>query len=315
MDVEYVIAYVGSRGSGKSLALSWSALMAMIGGMECHSNIPILAGGDDYNEGILEATPLNTLELFSFSERMKNAYLVIDEFQMFAASKDTMTNKSRLFGWLGQQIRKRGLTIGYSVQDIKWIDGNWQYQTDIIVQCRDLYHTPWGREHGLGRGEEIHLAYWDKSGKKTGMQYQATGRPFYECNLYSKPVWDWYDSFAHIGMDEAFRRFEIARQTYVVGQTKPDGGEEYSLPADMDFSSIQPQVDGQAIVGAIVQKLRQDGVEKIDATDFRRLAREGGCADSPIRLGQHMASQGVTAVREYEHGKLAKKYIIPDAAR
>ena len=148
INMEYVVAFVGPRGSGKSVALARTGLWSLLCDVECHSNMPVRIG-DEWKQGPLESIALNTLELFSFSERLRYAYAMIDEFQLFAASRDAMTNKSRLLAWFGQQIRKRGLSIGYSVQDFNWIDRGWQYQTDIIVVCHDLFHTPWGYELSL----------------------------------------------------------------------------------------------------------------------------------------------------------------------
>ena len=207
--MEYVIGCVGPRGAGKSTVLAHLGLTQMAQGGDVRSNMPI---SGEFAEGKFEAQPLTTDALFSFGNDFRRLLAILDEMQFYTEARESGTNRNKLINWLNVQIRKKEMSIAYSVQCFEWIDKRWQFQTDILIHCQDLAHTWWGRENHVARGEQLCLRYFDLSGAKTGRSARIYGKAYRQVRLYGKPLWGYFDSYAVIGMDEAFQRWTIRRE-------------------------------------------------------------------------------------------------------
>lgn len=307
---ELVVGFTGPRGAGKSIGLCYFGLGDMLAGVDVYANMEI-------TDGTIRANDLDTSMLFAFAESLTECDAIIDEFQFYALGRESNTNRNKLLGWLGMQIRKKSMSVYYSTQNFQWLDSWWKFQTDVLVECRDLYHTPWGKEMGLGRGEEIHMKFFDMTGFVTGVTYKESGTPFGQMNIYAKALWNKYDSYALIGMDQVFQRFEIARDTYTVGRRRGngdgEGGESVADLPPLDFSDVQKFVDDKAIMGGVLQQLREEGIERIYGPDMRRKLREAGSIVTPSRMGVLLREFGVGKHRPTNMKPV--QYIIPDYAR
>jgi len=302
--VEYVVGFVGHRGGGKSVALCYLALVALASGRKVFANMPI---GGDFAEGRYDASPLDTNELYSFGQSLQNSVTIIDEMQFTVDARESQTNKNKLMNWLTTQIRKKELSIAYSVQDFMWVDTRVRFQTDILVQCSDLFHTPWGRENHLRRGVEINLKFFDLSGVMTGVPARVSGRPYHEINLYAKPLWSMYNSFLLVGQNEAFNRYEIERTTISIG--RGDNGHDGDPGSfEVDTTGVIPYVPERAIIDATIGQLKSEGHDVISAVAMRALLAQNGLTCPPNRIGKLLVEHGVVVMPNSTRGR---SYALP----
>ena len=171
----------------------------------------------------------------------------------------------------------------------------------------DLFHTPWGRENHLGRGEEINLKFFDLSGVMTGVPARFSGRPYNEINLYAKPLWGMYDSYAFIGQEEAFKRYQIERSTISIGR-EDNGYDGDPGSLEFDTSGVIPYVPERAIIDAAIIKLKSEGHSIVSAKDMRAVLAQNGLTLPPNRIGRLLAEHGVVAMPNSTRGR---SYALP----
>jgi len=114
MPSEYVIFYTGPRGSSKTIQLARHALLGLAQGLKVFTNLEL------YPEkaGITtQPKPVNLEFLLSFDDELEDAVIMISEIDTwFDRMRETSTG-NRLGGKFLQQLRKKGLRIGFDTQD------------------------------------------------------------------------------------------------------------------------------------------------------------------------------------------------------
>lgn len=194
---EVVIGLIGQRGDGKSATGSVLSLVDyMLDGIPVWSNMAIkchftisdeLARASTSNclqhGGIakFETLPLDKKALLKFDPQFKDGCFFIDEINMeFAETRRFMTNTNLYFDRVGQQLRKYGTSMIYTVIDEMWIDPRIRGLTDIFIKCRDSALTSESLDKHKPLGE---MFYWDI--------YQMTSIPFgreYSYYVTKKPI-------------------------------------------------------------------------------------------------------------------------------
>jgi len=220
-----VTGITGPRGSGKSLLLAYLQVMNMKHGRRVVSNIDI--GGPVKRYGKIVEVKSETLSfdaLLSLSDALEECVVAIDEINLWFPSMRAMANANRIAGILAQLIRKRNISLCYTTQNFKWLDNMIRWQTDLLISCQDVFHTPAGKEEGIGRGEYIRFVAIDRSGYLTGVPYDISGK-YNTGILEAKPVWSYYKTKHVVDPWEAMSKVELKRKTKVVDITGV-GGEE-----------------------------------------------------------------------------------------
>jgi len=220
-----VSGITGPRGSGKSLLLAYLGVMDMKHGRRIVSNIDI--HGPVKRRGKLVEVKSELLSfdaILSLSETLEECVVCIDEINLWFSSMRAMSNANRIAGNFTQLIRKRNISLNYTTQNFKWVDGMIRWQTDLLVACQDIFHTPYGKEEGIGRGEYIRYITVDRSGYLTGIPYEVSGK-YYPGILEARPIWPYYDDKHVVDPWEAMSKVELKRQTKIVDLTG-GGGEE-----------------------------------------------------------------------------------------
>jgi len=132
--------------------------------------------------------------LFSFDEDMRNGWIFFDEANYMIDSRRSGSAKNILFADIAQQVRKRGLSLVFTVQFVEWLERRVRQMLDLHIGCQDLSKSAWGWDENVPRGTEFLLDVQDWSGALTGQSYWKGGEST-EWMLYGKPGWDIYDSF------------------------------------------------------------------------------------------------------------------------
>ncbi len=225
-----VTALTGPRGSGKTVFLAYLGTMDMKHGRRVVSNIDI--HGPVKRRGKLvevKSEPLSFDTLLGLSDSLEECVVGIDEINLWFSSMRAMANANRIAAIFTQLIRKRNISLYYTTQNLKWVDSYIQWQTDLLIACQDIFHTPDGKEEGIGRGEYIRYIVVDKSGYLTGVPYQISGK-YTTGILEAKPIWAYYDTKHVIDPWEAMSKVELKRPTKVVDLTGSRKEEEEEMP-------------------------------------------------------------------------------------
>lgn len=293
---EMVIAMTGARGSGKSLMLAYVGLMAMSDGIKVYSNFPV---SGEFQDGRFEAEGLDILALYQFDARFDHSFLLIDEMQFSADARRSGSNANRLLNFVGNQLRKKSLSIAYSVQNFAWVDNRWRFQTDLLIKCRDLCHSPWGKENGVARGEQFFLQFFDLSGVVTGTPFSDSQRSFRKMRVFGKPLWPMFDTQSLVSFEEAFRSYEMAPERYRVGPVGGNGGEGSGLPApDLTAYPVLPRGQAQQYLGEVLAGLREQGHETVRASMLTEILTKNGVPLDPGQLGKSLRSMNVPSKRD-----------------
>lgn len=214
---EYIVFYTGPRGSSKTIQLARHALLGLAQGLKVFTNVEL------YPEkaGIKTLPKLVNLEfLLSFDESLTDAVIMISEIDTwFDRMRETSTG-NRLGGKFLQQLRKKGLRIGFDTQD--YLPGGLMRQVDKLVYCHDFFFTDWGRERGLRKGTTFYYDCMDYSGIFTGHR----GRIWHEALYHAEKIWPLFNT------NKIHDPMEFARKVKIVG-----GEMEY----DVDKHKMYPK--------------------------------------------------------------------------
>lgn len=232
-----VIGAIGPRGSGKSLILCMFGLLYKNSNIPVFSNIPIGGTfGDNGNSTTVKCDDLSADALWRFDEKLNGALVIIDELQEFGGnSQEHQSVKNKLLNRLAIQIRKKSISLVYSIQSFNWVDNRLRFQTDCLIMARDMSHTDYGREHFYKRGHWSTYEFRDMSGFITGHSWDENPVPFGTINIHGKLLWPYFDSFSIVGEDEMFKKIQLKKEVYVLGKE----GEEIQGYSGQQFNIKQ----------------------------------------------------------------------------
>jgi len=239
-----IIVFTGPKGSTKTCQLVRFALMGLsLWNRPVFSDFPI-AG---YISGrYYEVQPLPDDALINYAEELpQNSMLIVDEMQEFFDRQDWSSVRSKFGVSMSQQIRKLGLTIVGAIQFFNYLNPRIVDQVDVMAKCIDLYFTPWGREESIERGVESHVDYYDLSGGITGRsargeqsRYLISGSPFASEEVYTKALWEYFDTRKLTAVDQRFKRYRIEREVLTVSQRMSAAAREQEEGSDESRDSL-----------------------------------------------------------------------------
>ncbi len=260
-DLSLVISMVGPRGSGKSVgAVNLAIIDYFMRGKRVWSNLPIeFKVSYRETEKLYQSIPLDKallLDINDFSTVFADGLILIDELNIaMTDSRRSMSNASLFFSYLLQEVRKRKMSILYTMQAENWADSRLRWQTDFYIQCRDksfLSGKPTSDTIGRKSDWKLH----DMSGMVTGevKMVDKTNHvvaPFKELTVWNTPFWNCYST------DEM--------QAYEPMKVAIGGGKE---PLQLTEGQIKEKEDNTAVIWATFRNLRAAGYEKVVKTEL-----------------------------------------------
>jgi hypothetical protein len=237
-------AFIGPEGSGKTLCMSFFDLLHISEG----GTVQTFPGFKlQKPNGDLLSTEINFRTFFTDLPKYKGVIINGDEIQNFADSYMHMSVFSRLLYYAGAQRRKANFGLTYTVQDWGWVHPRIRTLTHLATFCKDLHFSPWGKDNSIKQGEMISMATYDLKGFFTGTPWTLMSRK----TLMSKPIWNWYDTYAAVDIFEGMRKYEIRKETEIFDLRPPkDESDEPPSPEDI----ITPPID-------LLEKLANQGVD------------------------------------------------------
>ena len=233
----YIWCFTGVRGSGKSISMTYSALLcAWKYGLRLISNYPIecrlvLMNGKSHP---VQAEELDLYKLLCFDNEYHDCLILIDEAPDVISHMAAMTWKNRLLNIFVRQLRKNHNSLFLGAQQFELIDKSMRWQTDILAECNDASRQyGWGTEH---RGKCILLKLKDNSGMWTGKSYdtavflqrqqlvKAFVDPALKMKIYPRVLWGdenhkpVYDTYYIQDVWESLKKVDIKLMSYSVGK-------------------------------------------------------------------------------------------------
>lgn len=262
---EYVVFYTGPRGSSKTLQLARHCLLGLAQGLKVFTNLELYPE----NAGINTLPqPVNLEFLLSFDESLTDAIIMISEIDTwFDRMRETSTG-NRLGGKFLQQLRKKGLRIGFDTQD--YLPSGLMRQVDKLVYCHDFFFTDWGRERGLQKGTTFYYDCIDYSGIFTGHR----GKVWREALYHAEKIWPLFNT------NKIHDPMEFARKVKVVGGEMEYNRDTHELYPKDEAALRKWQKDVSAFSIALTKII--DSYESTGLMDLAR--RHKAVEDLPDRL-------------------------------
>jgi len=175
---------------------------------------------------------------------------------------------SRLVGYAAAQRRKANIGIFYTVQSWDWVYKRLRQLTHLVTLCFDLYWTPWGKDVGIARGEQLRLTTYDCKGFFTGHPWSMIGQK----TLNAKALRPYFDSFATVDLFEGMKKFEVKRPTEIFDLRGGGDEDQDDSPFSKEpgMADLTRAADDESLMHEIAGNLNP----KLAAKLQRRLNRE-----------------------------------------
>jgi len=221
----YIWAFTGTRGAGKSIAMTYFAAKAVyLYGTRIIANYPIAFNlTKDGKTTYHEAEPLDMYKLLCFDKNYQHCLILIDEAPDVISHMASMTWKNRLLNIFVRQLRKNMNSLFLGCQQLGLIDKSMRWQTDIVVRCQDAFRL-YGASQGLDRGSDILLDIYDNSGQWTGeganidWDEQLKFTPADAgMELPGRLIWGAFDTYHHQDVFDSLKRVDMKLGAYKIG--------------------------------------------------------------------------------------------------
>jgi len=189
-----IIGFVGPRGSGKSVGAARTVIIDyMLRGKPVWSNMEI--GFDLISNGQIipvKSKPLEKLSLVELDQVYSNGVIYVDEVNLLAEARRSMSNENLMFSYILQQLRHRRLSIIWSAQSENHCDDRLRWQTDIFILCEDVSISKPNCDIGAYSRWKAH----DYSGIVMGRTFSSSdANTFYKATIWNKPWWNTYSTW------------------------------------------------------------------------------------------------------------------------
>lgn len=269
--------FIGHARSGKSADMAYWSMqhVARGGGLYRFPGFEMR----DPGTGLPIGKSIDMMEFVQLFERescLKNCMVDIDEIQNFLSSDQFMALYNRVISRMSAQAGKLKFGIAYTTQSWSWVDPRLRQLTALLSVCRDMYHTPFGKQNGIKRGELMSVNTYDCWGYITGQEW-AKLRSYV---LDIRVIRNYYEADTTVDPLEAFRKLEIKKQVNKLdlstGQPRWNPVDEDALkdvPDDLAEVSRQSNlelIDSLAAKGVDIATLRAvAGMARKDRNDRR----------------------------------------------
>lgn len=306
---ELVVGIQGPRGAGKDAFGCYWAFTYLFADVPVYSNTPI-AG--EWDLGYFKSENLFASQLFAMGQGYvdeqgqdvagfkEDCLIYYSEIDKLIHRRRSTSNANMILRVLATQLRKSGISVAATAQDWFWLDSDWIYQTDVLVNCMDLAMSGFGHEEKMEEGFVTYLEFFDISGVITGYKYRDTGRPFDAQYFNTRMMWDpslnggqgpMYDSYAFYGLDEILTKVVLdKKERHIGGGT---GNKAVPTFENMDLRGYLPRSQALETITNAVSRLKDQGVKAVPAETLRRILEDGGYKADVRDMGQKMKALGI----------------------
>ena len=214
-----MVAIVGPEGSGKTCYLTAMAKYhhACGGAVRALPGYKLLDGA-----GNEISSEIDVDEIVTFGEELRSVLLVIDEAPVWFGSDAWNSVWNRIGAALSMQRRKLCLGIAYTAQSFGYVQNRIRERTHLLVNCWDLYHSPWGKGQGLERGKQIQLSFFDLMGFFTGIPGSVGPQQVF----HAEAMWPFYDTYQRTDFTSGMVKVQAQKRTVKIKARGYQGKEE-----------------------------------------------------------------------------------------
>lgn len=130
-----IIAYLGTRGRGKTLSLVREAYEHYNKGYNIYSNIKL------NDKKFKQWTMIDGKMLLAWvngDKQFKKAFFILDEVHVYLDSRMGMSKRSIIISYFILQTRKRNVRLGYTTQFFNQVDKRLRNPTEVFVDCHNF---------------------------------------------------------------------------------------------------------------------------------------------------------------------------------
>ena len=295
-DLSLVVIVVGVRGSGKTLFMTHLGLEMLRNAwiveqarehygykkyprrkMTAWSNYPYKALWKPQNV-MLEPQKLDIDKLITWRPEFHDGIIFFDEIDQVADRQDWQGTLSKLLNAGVQIIRHRNLSMIVSVQSLSWLNARLQWQADVIVKCRDLAFTPWGRSKHLLPGEVMQTNWIDKSGVLTGTSYEESFKT-YPMQFFGKRYWNAYSTQHEFDIMDYKTKYKLKANVREISAVDDSEIEEQLQEQDTMLNNI---------VSGVLQNAIYQRKDKVPLSDVYKQVKAVGVKIKRADLLDHL---------------------------
>jgi hypothetical protein len=225
---------------------------------------------------LLESNPLDIERLITWEEEFHDGIIFFDEIDQVADRQDWYSTVAKFLTAGVQVMRHRNLSLILSIQSLEWLNARLQWQADIIIKCRDLAFTPWGKENHVGLGEVINTTWLDKSGIMTGSSFEER-KELYQQQFLGKRYFNAYKTTHEFDITANKTKYRVLTPQKVI---------------DMTGETERAEKNKEALQNTI-EYLIYNNTEWISSADLWLRAAEFGFDGEPRKYGQELSKMGV----------------------
>lgn len=302
-DLSLVVAFIGPRGSGKSVgAAEYAILDYLLDGKPVWSNMNIeLKVKYRDCEKIFRSMPLDKaalMDINDFESQFADGLILIDELNIeIGDARRSMSNTMLWFDFMLQEVRKRKMNICYTVQAEEWAGSRSRWQTDLYIACRDAAFIK-GRPTKDTIGRHSRWRIYDMSGIMTGDIKYSTGYDrnkvdwFTEMFIWNTPFWNTYNTT----QIQAYEKFDPTKKDVQNGQIT------------IDERTFKALTAGYNVLPEMIVRIIDNYQNRILRSDVWRILGVDDQA-TKTKIGELLHSLGATDYRTSNGGR---GYVLPD---
>ena len=129
-----IIAYLGTRGRGKTLSCVREAYEHQLKGYHIYSNIKL---NDRYFKDWTLIDGKMLLDWVNGDKQFKKAFFILDEVHVYLDSRMGMSKRSIIISYFILQTRKRNVRLGFTTQFFNQVDKRLRNPTEVFVECQN----------------------------------------------------------------------------------------------------------------------------------------------------------------------------------
>lgn len=289
-DLGYIIVFSGSRGSGKTLSMTYFGLNFLLKRLPVWSNytikFPFMWPNGEIER--FESLPLDMNALYTFDSGLREGVVLIDEVNLWASNRRSMSVANRLLNSVMTLIRKRKLTFMFTCQNYQWLDSQLRWQTDALILCHDQHYSY--PQRYPEPGQMISQTWRDMSGIYTGRPYHETGKEYYQFFL-AKPYWGCYDSWQEFDVVDASRSVIQLTDKKVI---------------DYRAKSQLLNDTGAKSISEVLEELRSHGLNQLTSSEAKEFLDSQGFNIDSRYIGRLMKRAGYT----YKQTRQGNLYVL-----
>lgn len=289
---DWIIGFVGPRGSGKSLSGAnvavrdfamndepvWSNMQLKMGIVvddELARDYGLESGGT----AIYQAEHIDKQEFLRLDGRYEGGCLFFDEFNLeYGEARRSSANVNLMTDRAIQQLRKLQCGLIYTVLSETYLDVRIRENTDVFIKCSDVALKPQNLQQNMEQGVVFEWLVYPLSDKVAGVgkTFNETHKPLGPYRIQLKDLWETIDTLERQAVGKTTYSEKIIKAVLPVDmKDDPKVAEERDRWGWMDDKLLQ-FFERHVDAGEIIELTSREFAEElnVDMGDWGEVAKQ-----------------------------------------